>query len=88
MRSHEYKEKLTVFAMSFTEHKKELHLLLSSKSAIILTDVKMNVKQLVSLLEARSVKEDKLERLLMENGGYGAVVDVRRTPLPLSGESS
>lgn len=74
LRSGKYKDKLSEYAGQFDEHKTELHALLAAQSAMTIRDVRMDVNKVISLLEARSDKEKKLEALVEGMGGLDAVV--------------
>ncbi|EKM50987.1 uncharacterized protein PHACADRAFT_151415 [Phanerochaete carnosa HHB-10118-sp] len=74
LRSKHYKDKLAAYAGDFSDHKKELHLLLSAQSSLTIRDVKTEVTKIVALLEAKSSEEQTADRYVHNMGGLEAVV--------------
>ncbi|GJE90632.1 hypothetical protein PsYK624_067760 [Phanerochaete sordida] len=74
LKSKHYKDKLAAYASDFDGHKKELHLLLSAQSTLVIIDVRTEVTKIVALLEAKSVEEQTADRYVDSMGGLDAVI--------------
>ena len=74
LKSKGYKSKLADFTTSFADHKKELHLLLTAQSSLTVRDIKTEVENILSLLQAQTTKEETMDRLVVSMGGIEAVL--------------
>lgn len=80
LKSGSYKDKLAGYVTSFSDHKKELHLLLTSQSSLRVNDIQTDVRKIVALLETKSAKEQKAEELVDSMGGMDVVLKVCQPP--------
>lgn len=76
LRSGKYKDKLSDFSTGFDSQKEQLHALLSAQASLTIIDVKLDVRKVKELLQARSEKEQQLEKLIKDMGGWDAVAKV------------
>ncbi|KAI0338805.1 hypothetical protein BDW22DRAFT_677466 [Trametopsis cervina] len=74
-----YKDKLAGYASGFTARKNELHLLLTSQSALKVADVQTDVPRVLALLETKSAKENKADGLVQAAGGLKVVLKSDKT---------
>ncbi|PSS37523.1 hypothetical protein PHLCEN_2v637 [Hermanssonia centrifuga] len=74
LRSSGYKEKLSGYASDFADHKKELHVLLTSQSSLKVADIQVDVKKIVAFIDAKTAKEQKVDELIEGMGGLDAAL--------------
>ncbi|KAJ7499104.1 hypothetical protein FB451DRAFT_1428120 [Mycena latifolia] len=94
IRSSGYKKKLTGFATSFEDHKKELQYLLTTKTAATVTrmdtnvqDVSAKLDQVLAFINMQNPKERAIAKRIQEYpGGENAAVMVRRQLLAKIGK--
>ena len=71
------KDKLAGYVASFANHKKELHLLLTSQSSLKVNDIQTDVRTILSLVKTKSATEQKADEVIQSLGGLKAVLNVR-----------
>ena len=76
LKSGSFKDKLAGYVTGFADHKKELHFLLTSQSALKIHDIQTDVRKVLSLIETKSAKEQKADEIIDSMGGLGEVLKV------------
>jgi hypothetical protein len=76
LKSGSMKDKLAGYVSSFANHKKELHLLLTSQSSLKVNDIQTDVRTILSLIKTKSATEQKADDFINSVGGLDAVIKV------------